>query len=166
MGSALDKIVFDYNNGSRVVSKSAIFTQNIVNNYITSYMDSVFKDVAIEDGFYETIQKLKTAFNVKEIESYNNEIEALLKLKDVKNLVESEDFNFTSGVPRGAVILGRKLDTSLSVGSKVVDKSIINEFIVQKLDEFFTNYADMESELVKIEQGFNDSVEKYEVERK
>ena len=164
IGDTIDKVVFDYHNGIRNIPKSKIFTQDVICNFISDYMDNVFEGVTSESDFYTTITSIKTAFNTKTITSYKTEIEALVKLKEVKTLVESQGFNFNSGIPRGGIALGRKLDEAISKGGVVVDKSLINNFVTQKLDDYFASYTDMSSELTQIKSGFNNTIEKYEVE--
>ena len=101
IGEAIDKVTFDYDNGDRVVPKSTIFTQDMINKYISNYMDKVFENVTEESDFYSTINSIKSSFNTETITSYRLEIEALLKLKEVKSLVEESGFDFNSGEPKG-----------------------------------------------------------------
>ena len=164
IGQAIDKVVFDYDNGERIVSKSTIFTQDIINNYIANYMDNVFAGITEEDDFYSTISMIKTSFNNETISSYATEIEALLKLKEVKTLVEADGFDFKTGIPRGGIQLGRKIDEALAIGGVVVDNALVNDFITKKIDTYFEEYSDMSKELEQIKLGFDDDVEKYEVE--
>jgi hypothetical protein len=112
----------------------------MINHYISTYIDLVFDNIEEEDDFYSIITTIKTSFNTRNITSYAQEIRALLKLTEAKDLVEERDFDFKSGIPRGAIRLGRKLDEAISVGGVVVDKALINDFITKQLDEYFDGY--------------------------
>lgn len=164
IASAIDSITSDTVVDGSVVPASKIFTKSIVNNYIASYMDDVFP-VDAESDFYDTIESIKTSFKNGEITTYYTEIQSLLALKDMKEIVDDPDFKFNEGVPAGAVKIGQNIDTALSYGGKVVTKSLVNEFIVKKLDTYFASYStDLSKEITTIKSGFNNSIVRYEAE--
>lgn len=158
LADVIDGVVFD----SSSLNKSTIFTQDMFNQFIANYMDTIFGTVDEEDDFYNTLNRIKTSFRNETIISYHNEFEALLKLKETKDLIGS-GFNFKLN----GVQLGRKLDESLAIGDNkvVVTKSLVNDFIVKKVDEYFNSYSsDLEKEIDIIKNGFNDDIQLYEVE--
>lgn len=165
IASSIDKVVFGHSLSGKEWPGSVIFTQDIINKYISNYMDKVFTDVDEESDFYTTIQQIKISFNTETITSYEKEITALLKLKEVKTLVEDDGFDFKTGTPAGAVQLGQKIDQSLEIGGVIVDKPLVNDFITKKIDKYFDDYkSDMETEIQSIKDGFNDDIVKYEAE--
>ncbi len=164
IASAIDSITSDTTVNGVVVPASKIFTKPIVNNYIASYMDDVFPVDAGSD-FYDTIESIKTSFKNNNISTYYTEIQSLLALKDMKEIVDDPDFKFNEGVPAGAVKIGQKIDTALGYNGRVVTKSLVNDFIVKKLDTYFEKYSsDLSKEITAIKNGFNDNIVKYEAE--
>ena len=165
IADTVDSIVFD----SAELNKSTMFTQDMFNEFIAKYMDTMFGDIDETDKFYNTINRIKTSFRNETIVSYHNEIESLLTLKNIKNTVGEEGFEFKTG----AVSVGQQMDSALAVGvgedkvdtKVVVTKALINEYIVVEIDGFFEGYSDdLSTEIETIKAGFNDDVELYEVE--
>jgi len=165
IANMIDNVVFD----KPVLVKSKIFTQDMFNNFISNYMDNIFGEVEETDDFYSTSQRIKNSFN-ETITSYNNEFGSLLELKKVKTLSEEDDFDFKMD----AVLMGCHIDDSLSYGvdennpidnKVVVNKSLINEYIVKKIDSYFSDYSsELDKEIKTIKSRITDEIRYYQVE--
>jgi len=132
----LDTILFDqYDEENVLVSeKSKIITSNMVNDFIVDYMDQVFGEYSSTESFYETVTKIKNGFRSGNISSYKTEFDALLKLKSCKSVVEGDpgiDFINTAQVKS----LGEKIDSALRLKSVIVDKDLVNGYLIKVINQ-------------------------------
>lgn len=168
IAKTIDSIVFDtVEDGETVLAASVIFKQDMINNFIVDYIDTIFGEVDEEDSLYPTIQQMKTAFENNEINSYTYEFDAMLKLKSIEEVISEDGFELKTG----GINVGIKIDEALAVGVEdgvdpkvVITKSLINTLITGEIDNLMTGYNDLDKEITQIKNGFNDDIELYEVE--
>lgn len=173
LAGTIDSIVFDTLDDDKnvVLEASVIFKQDMLNNFIVDYIDTVFGDVEEGDDLYSTIQQMKASFKNDTIKSYTHEFDAMLKLKSIEEVISAEDFDIkTDGGEIGA-----KIDTALAVGVEdgvdpkvVVTRTLVDTFIVDYLDAFTGEVAEgdsLYSTVQQIKTSFEtETVECYEYE--
>ncbi len=133
----LDTILFgQYDETNQLVGeKSKIITTTMINDFIVDYMDQVFGEYSSAESFYETVTKIKDGFKSGNISSYKTEFDALLKLKSCKSVVEGDpgiDFINTAQVKS----LGEKIDSALKLKSVIVDKDLVNGYLIKVIDQY------------------------------
>lgn len=131
----LDDILFDHVSGTETIEKSKIITKTMVNNFIVDYMDQVFGEVTEEADFYDSITYIKNGFLSGRVTSYATEMNALLKIKSCKTDVEGE-FSFDNFATTTA--LGAKIDEALALNGVIVDKVLVNDYLIKVINKKVT----------------------------
>lgn len=138
IAKTLDTIVNDKvdGEGSMVSAKSQIITKPMLNNFIVDYLDNVFGEIDETSDFYDTIMTIKNGFSTGEFTSYENEFNALLKLKSCKEEFDGTGFDFKNRA--AVVVLGEKIDTALSYNATIVSKTLVNNYLKKVINKEVT----------------------------
>lgn len=161
IAETIDSVVFDTTVNSETIPASKVFTKPIINEYIASYLNTVFEDIDSDNDFYKTLLKIKNGFLYEgttesgvtygAINSYYFEFESLFILQDMTEIVNG-DFDFKID----GSVLGRKIDDALAVGvlesdpKIIVNRSLVNDYLKDYITDKVTINGDFSGVITNI----------------
>ena len=166
---ALDSLldIFEYANGDSVdlsavgeqidttlAIGSKIITRSLINDTIQILIDEATDGV--DSQYQETITEIKNGFNSNEL-VYETEFLALESLLDVINYAGSTDVDLSN--------VGKQIDETLALNSKIITPSLINSCIQILIDEATDGVnSEHQGTITEIKNGFTGDDLVYETE--
>ena len=108
---------------------AVIINRQTIDKLIVKLIDDEIKKVELDPAFTDSLQTIKQGFN-GDIASYETEFSAMATLYSIKDLLEG-DFDFQ----KKASELGAVIDDALSYNAKIVNKTLVNDFIQSEIEE-------------------------------
>lgn len=116
---------------------SGLITNERMGSFVGELIDSLSNDVGENANFKNTLSEIKEKFT-SGAESYRTEFSAVGKILEAVKIIDKkdEDGNSAFAFETDGENVGKIIDQTLALNSKILDKQLIDGFIVNLVDEF------------------------------